>query len=63
MKVFVERTGGWRESDASSVRALLDEVGVDAESVLVVRNGSLVAGDASLEPDDEVKVLSVISGG
>jgi sulfur carrier protein ThiS len=63
MKVYVEREKRWRESDASSVSALLAEVGVDAESVLVVRNGSLVAGDASLQPEDEVRVLSVISGG
>ncbi|MBW2983007.1 MoaD/ThiS family protein [Candidatus Woesearchaeota archaeon] len=63
MKVYVERVKEWRESDASSVKALLDEVGVDVESVLVVRNGSLVAGDASLQPEDEVRVLSVISGG
>jgi len=33
------------------------------ESVLVVRNGQLTAEDQKLQPGDEVKIVSVISGG
>ncbi len=42
---------------------LLNELGVTRESVLVVRNGELVPGDAQLEDGDEVEVRPVISGG
>lgn len=46
-----------------SVVRLLNELGVTRESVLVVRNGELVPGDAQLEDGDEVEVRPVISGG
>ncbi len=46
-----------------SVVRLLNELGVSRESVLVVRNGELVAGDAELADSDEVEVRPVISGG
>lgn len=46
-----------------SVVRLLNELGVTRESVLVVRNGELVPGDAQLQDGDEVEVRPVISGG
>ncbi len=46
-----------------SVDRLLDELGLDRESHLVIRNGTLVPGDARLEDGDTIEVRPVISGG
>ncbi|MFM8562377.1 MAG: MoaD/ThiS family protein [Acidimicrobiia bacterium] len=45
------------------VHALLAELGLTREGHLVVRNGTLVPGDAELDAEDIVEVRPVISGG
>ena len=45
------------------VNALLEELGVNRESVLVIKGDTLVTGDAVLDDGDEVEVRPVISGG
>lgn len=50
-------------SGTRSVNRLLDELGLGREAHLVIRNGTLVPGDARLEDDDEIEVRPVISGG
>ena len=42
---------------------LLRRLGLDREAHLVIRNGTLVPGDARLEDADAVEVRPVISGG
>lgn len=53
----VEMSGG------VSVNRLLDDLELNRESHLVIRNGTLVPGDALLDDDDEIEVRPVISGG
>lgn len=46
-----------------TVDRLLDELELTREAHLVIRNGTLVPGDARLDDDDVVEVRPVISGG
>ncbi len=46
-----------------SVIKLLNRLDLNRESVLVVRNGTLVPGDAMLDDVDVIEVRPVISGG
>ena len=46
-----------------SVIALLKKLEFNRESVLVIRNDTLVPGDATLQADDVVEIRPVISGG
>lgn len=55
-----------RELDVQGPRRvsqLLDELGVNRESVLVIKGDTLVTGDELLQDGDEVEVRPVISGG
>jgi sulfur carrier protein len=47
----------------TTVLALLQRLDINRESVLVIRGGELVPGDARLSDDDVVEIRPVISGG
>ena len=48
---------------STTVVALLQRLEINRESVLVIRDGELVPGDARLADDDVVEIRPVISGG
>jgi sulfur carrier protein len=45
------------------VSALLTKLAINRESVLVIRNDTLVPGDGMLADADEIEIRPVISGG
>jgi sulfur carrier protein ThiS len=53
----------WSFDESLTVMQVLKKIELLPESVLVVRNGKLVTEDQRLAPGDEVKIVSVISGG
>ncbi len=48
---------------ARTVNHLLDQLDMNRESFLVIRNGTLVPGDGRLDDDDTIEIRPVISGG
>ena len=57
------RNHTWTFNEKLTVLQILKYVDLLPESVLVVRNGKLVTEDQYLYPGDNVKIVSVISGG
>jgi len=64
VKVFIEREKRSVEQEFSGrIRELLARLSVNAETVVVVKNGEVVSEDERCSGRDELKLLSVISGG
>ena len=52
------RLEGWRP-----VSAVLDELGVAVDTVLVIRAGELITRETPVRDEDELEIRPVISGG
>lgn len=63
MKVFIEREDKVKVLKAKTVKELLKKLGINPITVLVSKNNELVAEDEKLSDDDDVKIISVVSGG
>ncbi len=46
-----------------AVRTVLDDLGVDPDTVLVIRAGELITRETRVNEGDEIEVRPVISGG
>ncbi|RLC98820.1 MAG: thiamine biosynthesis protein ThiS [Chloroflexi bacterium] len=62
MKI-IYRDKEWELEGRRRVRDAIKQVGLIPHAVLAVRDGKLLPGDVTLEEDDEVKLVAVISGG
>lgn len=64
MKVFIERSRkNIKIEFKGKVAALLKKLAINPETVLVTRNSVLLTEEDVIKNTDEIKVLSVISGG
>jgi sulfur carrier protein len=46
-----------------SVKELLSKLEINPETVMVVKNNEVVLDDEQIGKEDEIKILSVVSGG
>jgi sulfur carrier protein len=46
-----------------TVRAAMQKVGIQPESVIPTRNGDLITEDEILKDGDQIRLVAVISGG
>ena len=64
MKVYVEKEDKLLELNKSCTRLeLLKELEINPDTVLLVKNGEAVLSEEELSESDDVRILSVVSGG
>ncbi len=65
MKVYIEKDQKTHDlAFQGPVKQLLEQLGIAAENVLIVRDGELITEEDDIGDDvQEVKFLSVVSGG
>ncbi len=63
MKVFIEKTNEYVEIEAFTVKELLQKLNINPTTVIVTKNNELVTDNEQIDKKDDIKLLSVISGG
>jgi sulfur carrier protein ThiS len=64
MKVFIEREKVHKNiSFSGTCKDLLVVLSVNSEEVLIIKNNELVSLDELCDDGDDIKLLSVVSGG
>jgi sulfur carrier protein ThiS len=65
MNVKIEKTNKsiQLKTGYATANLLLKELGISPSTVLIVRNGEVILPDEELSANDDVVLLSVVSGG
>ena len=63
MKVYIERTKENKDLKANNVEELLMKLKLNPTTVLVIKNNNLVTETEKLTDKDEIKIISMVSGG
>lgn len=64
MQVYIEREKRTESLDFSGkARDLLTKLEINPETIVITRNGNLITEDDKVEKGDEIKIISVVSGG
>jgi sulfur carrier protein len=59
----IYRDQQWEFNETMTVRQLVERVGLLPGTVLALRNGKLITEDQVVRPDDEIKLIAIVSGG
>lgn len=63
VKVFIEKENLTKIIKADSIEEVLRKLSINPEVILVAKNNMLVTKKAKIKEGDEIKLLSVVSGG
>jgi len=63
MKVYIDKTNEYKEVNASTVKEIFEKLKINPTTVIVIKNNELVTEEEKISEKDEIKLLSVISGG
>ncbi|MEK6934723.1 MAG: MoaD/ThiS family protein [Nanoarchaeota archaeon] len=63
INVFIERENKNKTIEAKNFNELFNNLNIDPNTVIITRNNELITDKAKLNNNDEIKLLSVISGG
>ena len=63
MKIFIERTDEYKTVKAATVKELLEKLKINPTTVIVTKNNELVTDNEKITEKDDIKIISVISGG
>jgi sulfur carrier protein ThiS len=63
VNVFMQREKKRIKIDACSVRELLNKLELNPGTVIIAKNNEVVIEDELLNPEDDIKIVPVISGG
>ncbi len=63
IKVFIERTNEKKLVNVNNFNELFNKINIDPNTVIITRNNELITEKTKLNNNDEIKLLSVISGG
>ncbi len=64
MNVYIEEKGETKQlAFTGNALNLLKKLSINPETVLITKNGQLITEEDEISNEDEIKLLSVISGG
>ena len=63
VNVFIERENKTVNVNGSNANEILNKLNINPETVLICRNNELILLNSRINENDELKLLSVISGG
>mgnify|MGYP001563019057 FL=1 len=61
--VFIERIDKHTIIKAQTIHEIMKKLAINPQTVIIVKNSELITEDEPLKDKDEIKFLSVISGG
>jgi sulfur carrier protein ThiS len=63
MVQIIYRDKTWEVKPGSTVRHIIEQAGLNPESILAVRDGKLINDATLIHDGDTIKLVSVVSGG
>lgn len=63
IKVYIDKSKESKIVDCDSIKEIVKKLNLNLEEFIIVKNGELITENTKLKDKDEIKFLSVMSGG